>query len=247
MLHSHPVVLPGERLVLFTCLTSEPGAERIEVVSIDGGARSVIVERATTPMWSPTGHLLFARDSAMLAASFDPHTATLRGAAVPVMPSGAVETLPSGVLGSWLSSNGTLLYVPVGFSDKRVVSVGRDGAALALSLPAGRYANPRVSPDGRRLMVESGQSGIEVLDLARGTHPPAHGHRVRRALLRVERRRESRRVPAIQLAISTAADGSGDAIPLPGGGGNDFPPHRGPIRIPSSSSASAPTRRGTCS
>ena len=78
-----PMVLPGGRFVLFTSLTTEPGAERIEAVSIDGGARSVVVERATTPVWSPTGHLLFARDGAVLAAAIDPQTATLRGAAVP--------------------------------------------------------------------------------------------------------------------------------------------------------------------
>ena len=46
--------------------------------------------------------------------------------------------------------------MPAGFTDKRVVSVARDGAALALDLPAGRYTNPRISPDGRRLLVESG-------------------------------------------------------------------------------------------
>ncbi len=72
VLHAHPVVLPGERFVLFASQTAEPGAERIEAVSIDGGPRSVVVERATTPVWSPTGHLLFARDGAVLAAAFDP-------------------------------------------------------------------------------------------------------------------------------------------------------------------------------
>jgi Tol biopolymer transport system component len=228
VLHSHPIVLPGGRHVLFTCLTNEPGAERIEEVSIGGGARSVVVERATTPTWSPSGHLLFARDGEVLAAPFDPNTATLRGAAVPVMPSGAVEPLPSGDLGLWLSSTRTLLYIPAGFTDKRVVSVARDGSALALGLPPGGYANPRVSPDGRRLLVESGGTGIEVLDLARGTRSrltatafgvlfsswSADGNRV------VFRRFNS--------PFVAAADGSGDAIPLPGGSGNDFPSAPGP-------------------
>jgi Tol biopolymer transport system component len=49
-----------------------------------------------------------------------------------------------------------------------VVSVNRDGAARALDLPSGRYFNPRISADGRRLLVESGEN-IEALDLARGT------------------------------------------------------------------------------
>ena len=96
VLHDRPLVLPGERLVLFASLTSEPGTERIEAVSIDGGQRSVVIERATTPVWSPTGHLLFARDGAVLAVPFDPGTATVRGAAVPVIRSGTIETVLSG-------------------------------------------------------------------------------------------------------------------------------------------------------
>jgi Tol biopolymer transport system component len=228
VLHDHPVVLPGERIVLFASLTTEPGAERIEAVSIEGGARSVVVERATTPVWSPTGHLLFARDGAVMAAAFDLRTATLRGTAVPVMSTGAVEILASGDLGLRLSSKGTLLYLPAGFTDKRVVSVGRDGAALALDLPSGRYANPRISPDGRRLLVESGGNVIEALDLARGTRArltagalstnfstwSADGQHV------VFRRFSS--------PFWSAADGSGNAAPLPGATVNDYPSSPGP-------------------
>ena len=62
VLHDSAVVLPGERLVLFSSQTTDPGDDRIESVTIDGGPRSVVVERARTPVWSPTGHLLFARD-----------------------------------------------------------------------------------------------------------------------------------------------------------------------------------------
>jgi serine/threonine-protein kinase len=228
VLHDRPLVLPGERVVLFASLTSDPGAERIEAVSIDGGPRSVIVERATTPVWSPTGHLLFARDGAVLAAPFDAQAATLRGAAVPVMKSGAVGAIASGGLGLWMSSTGTLLYLPAGFRDNRVVSVGRDGAALALDLPAGSYGSPRIAPDGRRLLVESGGNAIETLDLERGTLArltaaafgtnfstwSADGNRV------VFRRFNS--------PFWAKADGSGDAAPLPLAAFNDFPASPGP-------------------
>jgi hypothetical protein len=110
--HARPVVLPGERLVLFASQTTDPGAERIESVSIDGGLRSVVVERAATPVWSPTGHLLFSRDGAVLAVAFDARSGTPRGAAVPVLPSGAIEGLASGQLALTLSSTGTLVFAP---------------------------------------------------------------------------------------------------------------------------------------
>ncbi len=166
--HDSAVVLPGERLVLFSSQTTDRGDDRIESVSIDGGPRAVVVERARTPVWSPTGHLLFARDDAILAVAFDQGTGMPRGTATPIMPSGAIESRAGGQMGLMLASTGTLLAMPAGFTDTRVVSVGRDGSARALDLPSGRFRSPRISPDGRRLLVENGEH-IEALDLARGT------------------------------------------------------------------------------
>jgi Tol biopolymer transport system component len=228
ILHDHPLVLPGERVVLFASLTSQSDTERIEAVAIDGGKRSVVIERAMSPVWSPTGHLLFARDGAVLAVPFDARTATVQGPAVRVIAAGALSALASGDLGFRLSPTGTMLQMPVGFSHKRVVSVGRDGAALTLDLPLGRYVNPRISPNGRRLMVETGDNVIEALDLARGTRArltaaaigtnfstwSADGSRV------VFRRFNS--------PFWVAADGSGDSGPMPGGTVNDFPSSPGP-------------------
>ena len=225
VMHDAAVVLPGERLVLFSSLTTDPDDDRIESVSIDGGPRSVVLERARTPVWSPTGHLLFARDGAILAVPLDPGTGSPRGTPTPIMPAGAIESIGSGQMGLTLASTGTLLSMPAGYTDTRVVSVDRDGSARALDLPSGRYRNPRISPDGRRLLVESGEH-IEALDLARGTLArlstiysvfstwSADGTRV---LLR--------RVPS---PFWLAADGSRVSGQVPGGTMNDYPSAPGP-------------------
>ena len=228
VLHSHPMVLPGERLVLFASLTSDAGTERIEAVSIDGGHRSVVVERATTPVWSPTGHLLFTRDGAVLAVPFDPDTATVRGTAVPVMRAGAAQVLQSGDLALWMSSTGTLAYLPGDFADKRLVSVGRDGATVALDLPSGSYANPRIAPDGRRLLVESGSSVIEALDLARGTRSRLTSAAI--ATIFSTWNSDGNRVVfrRFNLPFWVSADGSADPVPLPATATNDFPSSAGP-------------------
>jgi Tol biopolymer transport system component len=229
-LHAAPMVLPGARFVLFTCLTSDGAAPRIEAVALEGGARSVVVEGAGTPVWSPTGHLLFSRDGALLAAAVDPLTATLQGTAVPVpsISAGAVEGVATGALGLNLSATGSLLYQPVGYADKRVVSVARDGAALALDLPAGRYANPRISPDGRRLLIESGGRYVEALDLQRGTR--ARLTSAAFGTLFSTWTADANRVVLrrFNLLFWINADGSGDAIALPAGSVNDFPTSAGP-------------------
>jgi hypothetical protein len=165
--HQSAVALPGGRLVLFASQTTEASGERIESLAIDSGRRSVVVERARAPLWSPTAHLLFVRDGAVLALALDPSTGAPLSTATPIIQAGEIEPIYMGQLALSLSPTGTLLFAPAGFTDTRVVSVGRDGAALAFDSASGRYANPRVSPEGRRLLVENGES-IEALDLARG-------------------------------------------------------------------------------
>ena len=228
VMHSRPTMLPGARLVLFASLTSDAGTERIEAVSIDGGQRSVVVERATTPVWSPTGHLLFARDGAVLAVPIDPDRATVRGAAVPIMRPGAVETVQAGDLGLWMSSTGTLAYLPAGFTSKALMSVDRNGSASALNLPWGAYANPRIAPDGRRLLIESGASVIEALDLTRGTRSRLTSAAF--GTLFSTWSSDARRVVfrRFSLPFWVAADGSADPVRLPAATGNDFPSSAGP-------------------
>jgi Tol biopolymer transport system component len=169
VLHTAPIFLPRGNIVLFPSLTTEEGTERIEAVSVEGGARSVVVERATTPIWSPTGHLLFARDRAVLAIAFDEEAVAARGDATRILPPGLVATTQSGTLAMRLSSNGALLFAPGDLGAQHLVSVAPDGSALTLDLPRGRHEFPRVSPDGRRLMVASDYSHLTVLNLDRGT------------------------------------------------------------------------------
>jgi serine/threonine protein kinase len=169
VMHADPIVLPMGRIVLFASMTSVPGTDRIEAIPIDGSARSVVMERATTPAWSTTGHLLFARDGAVMAAPADAATGAVRGPAVTVIPAGVIGTQGSGTLGFRLSATGTLLFLPAESFFKRLVSVDRQGAARMLRLPPGRYSNPRVAPDGLKLLVERGGTVIEALDLASGS------------------------------------------------------------------------------
>jgi Tol biopolymer transport system component len=228
VLHNSPVLLPGGRLLLFTSQAGESGTERIESVPIDGGARSVVIDRARSAVWSPTGHLLFVRDDALMAIAFDPVTGLPQGTAIPVMRVDALETLSSGQLAFALSPTGTLLFAPAGFTDTRLVSVARDGTALALDLPSGWYANPRISPDGSRLLVESGGSVIETLDLTRGTRARLTAAAL--GTLFSTWNADGKRVVFRRFNIPfwAAGDGTGVTGFVPGGTVGDFPASAGP-------------------
>lgn len=228
VLHNDPLILPGGRTVLFASLTPEAGTERIEAVPLSGGPRSVVLEHAYTPVWSPTGHLLFARDGAVWAVPFDPASVSARGTAVQVIPAGVVASERNGGLAYQVSSEGTLIFMPAEFDSKRVVSVDRAGSELALNLPPGRYANPRISPDGRQLLVEDGGISVVTLDLLRGTRS-----RLTAAALGTSFSTwtaDSRGVVFRRLNIPfwTAADGSGNSGPVPSGQENDYPSSPGP-------------------
>lgn len=228
VLHSDPMVLPGGRVVLFSSLTSDAGTERIEAVSLDGQKRAVVIEHAATPVWSPTGHLLFGRDGAVWAVPFDESSATTSGTAVPVIPAGVVCTVRSGSLGFQLSSIGDLVFVPADFDSKRVVSVGRDGSELAVNLPLDRYGTPRISPDGRRLVVEREGSVIEELDMLRGTHAKLAAPALGTSFPTWTVDGEGVVFRRFNLPFWTAANGSGKTGPVPGVLISDYPAAPGP-------------------
>jgi Tol biopolymer transport system component len=143
------------------------------------------------------------------------------------MPPGAIERLATGQLGLTLSPTGTLLTSPTGFTDTRIVSVGRDGSALALNLPSGRYSNPRISPDSHRLLLDSGGS-LEAFDLARGTRSrlaPTTTSTVFSTWNADGKRAVFRRFSS---PVWVASDGSGLTGSVRGGGVSDFPSSPGP-------------------
>ena len=223
VLHTEALVLPGGHNILFTSMTSGAGTVRIEAVAATGGPRKVIIENASAPTWSPTGHLLFGRDGAVMAVPFDPGNVSIRGAALPVIPAGVVNIELTGSQGLKLSTTGTLVYVPTDFTDKRVISVGRDGSELGLNLPVAAYTTPRMSPDGHRLLVARGARNLEAFELLRGTveriAPDAPGTSFPTWTA------DSKGVVFRRFNVPfwMAADGTGKSAPVPSSLINDFP------------------------
>jgi serine/threonine-protein kinase len=165
-----PAVLPGGRTVLFTRLsrvgTQNPLSKSvIEALTLDTQERRVILENASSPVYSATGHLLFHRDGAMLAAPFDLVRLEVTGSAVRVFDQ--VAAGGDGSVKMSLSSTGVLAYAT--FPAYQLVWVDRNGQVTSLRDTPGVYADSRLSPDGMRLAVsESG--AVWVLDLLRQTY-----------------------------------------------------------------------------
>ena len=171
--HRWPFVLPGARAVLFVVGTSRNTSfddARIEVLSLDTRKRRVLITGGMYPRYVASGHIVYGRNGAILAAPFDLQSLELRGPGVTVQD--GVQTSWDYGLASFASSrNGTLIYVPdTGhLPDRTLVFGDRRGGVMSTSTASGAYYDAHLSPDGTRIAVglDGATSQIELLDLAR--------------------------------------------------------------------------------
>jgi eukaryotic-like serine/threonine-protein kinase len=150
---SWPEILPGGRHLLFSVSRVEDlDHARVEVLSLDTGARQTVLEGVLGAKYLATGHLAYIRQSTLFAVPFDVRTLQVRGTPVPLLSGVAVgpDTAPYYAV----SATGTLVYnqgsVVLGRTEMAWVS-GRSEQRVAA--PPGYYIDPSLSPDGRRLAV----------------------------------------------------------------------------------------------
>jgi serine/threonine-protein kinase len=177
-----PQILPGGQAVLFTVTHSIlPTWDDTEIVvqSLATGARNVLVHGGADARYLSSGHLVYLRRGTLTAVPFDSHRLETVGGAVAVvsdvMQAGNTpnEQIDSGAGQFSVSNTGSLLYVGGGlFPDPQrfLVWVDRSGAIKPLPLPERAYMNPRLSPDGDRIVLwTQGERHIWMHDLTRGS------------------------------------------------------------------------------
>ena len=160
-----PQILPGGEWVLFT-LTSGGANTRwdeaqIVVQSVESGERKILWEGGSDARYVTTGHLIYAlEDVVLFALPFDLASLEVSGGPVPVIEGirradGSKRNTASA--NYEFSDRGTLIYVPGSTEgDLNILAlVDRSGVVEPLDVPPNSYENPRLSPDGRRLVVQT--------------------------------------------------------------------------------------------
>ena len=155
-IYAAPTLLPGGRRVLFTLVTD---TEHIAAFDLDSREQRVIIDGAH-PHFERSGYLVFARGTTLMAAPFDPERLSVTGAPVAVLP-GVRHPSSVAAVDYGLSENGTLVYVPAEpavVPPRALVWVDRNGrvSGRAIEEPIGGARDPRLSPDGRRLLLAEG-------------------------------------------------------------------------------------------
>ena len=213
-----PEFLPGGEAVLFT---SHPSVARtaednaVEVLTIETGARRVLIQGGSSARYLPTGHLVFLRTGTLMAVPFDLDRLEITGTPTPVID--GVREPFSGFGAFTCSRAGTCVYVAGGTVAQRTVAlVDRTGASQTLSLAPQGYNQPRFSPSGGQISfwIEQLHCDIVVYDLARGAltvvasegdnHNPIWTHNGER----ITYISSSLGIPGYEV-LSTPTDGSG--------------------------------------
>jgi serine/threonine-protein kinase len=125
------------------------------------GEQRMLIPNGFSARYLPTGHLVWSRDSALLAASFDRERLAITGPEVTLLDN--LFSMPGGGVAPYaVADDGTLAYVPApSRAGRTLVWVDRTGAVQPLALPPRAFDLPRISPDGRRVAVrvDDGQGG----------------------------------------------------------------------------------------
>jgi eukaryotic-like serine/threonine-protein kinase len=174
--HVWPEFLPSSRAVLFSL-----AGNGIAVQPIETGQHRTLIQGGTSPCYVSSGHLVYSQTQAgapaatapgstLMAVPFDPQRLEVTGTPVPVVQNVMLTSGPPTAQYT-VSATGSLVYISGGAqaTQSRLVWVSRTGGEQPLSAPAQDYNYARLSPDGRRLAIETAGSQIWLFDLARET------------------------------------------------------------------------------
>jgi eukaryotic-like serine/threonine-protein kinase len=169
-----PQLLPDKDSVLFS-VTKDLGPNRwdeaqIVVQSLASGKRTVVVRGGSDARYLPTGHLVYTLRNGIFGVAFDASRLRVIGGAVPLVQGVQRPVGVNAAAANYaVSDDGTLVYVTAGASVRSLVWMSRSGATgePITSIPAGTYEEPRLSPDGRRVLVTR-DGDIWVYDVTSG-------------------------------------------------------------------------------
>ena len=169
-----PSFLPDGQRFLYTMLGARQEINGVFIGSLDGALKQRLLSTPSGAVYVPPGYLLFVRDGALLAQSFD--AATLAFAGEPVTISDRVARNPNYLRDSFsVSETGLLVYDPVlNRQNKQLVWVDRSGKTLRATGATGGFSSPSLSPDEMRVVVnrvktDSDTHELWMQDLANGT------------------------------------------------------------------------------
>ena len=175
--HAKPSFLPDGRHFLYLRLSPNPDYSGIYVGSLDvkpqdqdrkrllPGRMGVLYAPSSDP---GSGHVLFLRETTLMAQPFDTRKQELTGQAVPIAEQVGNNGNNTGFF--WASDNGALAYRAGGRANRQFTWLDRSGNVSGRVGDPAPYNDLALSPDGTRLASFRGdqQADIWLYEFARG-------------------------------------------------------------------------------
>ena len=159
--HLFPSMLPGGRGVLFTIEgLAQNSPPLVAVLDLRTGQRHSLIPGASQaeyiappPGSGQSGYLVYAASGALRAVRFDLTRLQILGESAVAVDH--LQMARTGAGNYAVARTGTLVYLPGEQAPPRsLVWVNREGREEPINAPPLTYAVPRLSPDGKRLVVE---------------------------------------------------------------------------------------------
>ncbi len=166
--HKFPWFLPDGKHFLYT--PQREGDLPVRVGSLDEPDKpGKIVAQAQSNVVYAQGHLLYLRESTLMAQPFDTGKLATTGEAVPVAESVPTYSNPSRLAGFTVSTDGLLVHATgASGSQSRLAWKDRQGKVLGnVGEPTGQIGNLELSPDQKSAAV-SFAGDLWIYDTARG-------------------------------------------------------------------------------
>jgi serine/threonine-protein kinase len=163
---TNPHVLPSGRALLLNTNNAPGRPGRLMALDLETREFKDLNIQGANPRYLPTGHMLFLQADQVLAVGFDEQSLEPTGTPIAVLDRVWTE---SGIMQLDVADDGTVAYLPRRPGEtQKLVLVDRLGITEPLvtaTLPFPSCSDPRLSPDGRRLVVSDANGAIWMIDL----------------------------------------------------------------------------------
>jgi serine/threonine protein kinase/WD40 repeat protein len=164
--YGHPQLLPDGEHLLLSSMSSTI------LFSLRDSIKRILIKGGQHATYVPSGHILFARAGAIAAVPFSLTSLQPTGPYVPVLDKVMLDSR-HGTAQFAVSDQGSLIYVPGGDIAQSIpLWIDRTGNVQALPMPPDNYGTFKLSPDGKRLVVQLNQDAlthIYIYDIAEGS------------------------------------------------------------------------------
>jgi Tol biopolymer transport system component len=177
--HRFPIFLPDGRHFLYVAWHLGEGPENVPWIvagSLDSKAVKPLFRSLTSPVYAPSGHLLYVpRGRTLVAQRFDLRDLKVVGPAIPIVDQIEVSDWRNSPV--TVSPSGLLVHYSGVLAQTRLVWFDRAGREIGTLGSPAAFEESRLSPDGTKVAVsvtspQTGEQHVWIYDASRGTGAP---------------------------------------------------------------------------